>query len=256
MYHVLVWDFVQPFTVLWFLTAVALAGLWWKRREGRPRLLAVTLPFAVLTLLSLPIVSHGVLWLLETRFPPCGDRPAEAEAIVVLASYVYPPDFPGGRPTLDDEALDRCRKAADIYLQGQRCPVLVSGGNAEPGAQRYNSAEVMSEFLVRLGVDSRDLVVENRSRTTYENAVESGKLLAARGIHRIALVTTAAHLPRAAACFRRQGFDVFPCGCHYRANDFRWSVGLFIPKAQFAENSDSAAHEWVGLLWYWMHGRI
>ena len=69
-------------------------------------------------------------------------------------------------------------------------------------------------------------------------------------------VTTAAHLPRAAACFRRQGFDVFPCGCHYRANDFRWSVGLFIPKAQFAENSDSAAHEWVGLLWYWMHGRI
>src|SRR5262249_37927778 len=55
------------------------------------------------------------------------------------------------------------------------------------------------------------------SRTTYENAVESARLLNDRDMPRVVLVTDAAHLRRAVACFRKQGLDVIPCGSHYRA---------------------------------------
>jgi len=58
---------------------------------------------------------------------------------------------------------------------------------------------VHAGFLVKLGVPATDVLVEDRSRTTSENAVETQKLLALRGISKILLVTDAAHDLRADA---------------------------------------------------------
>src|SRR5207237_10847226 len=102
MYQLFVWEFLQPYAILFLVTGFALLRLWHRRQETRARLLWVSLPFAILFVISLPAVADLVLGSLEWKYPPLGERPADVQAIVVLASYVYPPAGEGGLPELDE----------------------------------------------------------------------------------------------------------------------------------------------------------
>ena len=134
--------------------------------------------------------------------------------------------------------------------------MLVSGGKVDPGSSGPPGAEVMHAFLSQQGVDAADLITESRSRTTYENAVESCRLLRERGVRKILLVTDAVHMHRAARCFRKQGVEVVPAPCNHRATEFDLSLFAFLPDPRAAAGLQEAAHEWLGLAWYWLQGRI
>ena len=134
--------------------------------------------------------------------------------------------------------------------------MVASGGNPDPTQLGPTCGEAMSEFLADAGVAPADLLSEERSRTTYENAAETHRLLDRRGVKRIALVTSATHLRRSERCFRAQGFEVAPRGANYMATDLRWSIRTFLPSSSAAHTVSAATHEWIGLAWYWMHGRI
>ena len=125
-----------------------------------------------------------------------------AQAIVLLAGMVAPPDEFQPRPVLSDETVTRCLKAAQLYQESGPRLIVVSGGKVDSSKPGPTCARAMADFLMGLGVEPRDLVTEERSRTTHENAVETGRLLAARGIQHIVLVTSATHMPRAERCFR------------------------------------------------------
>ena len=104
---------------------------------------------------------------------------------------------------------------------------------------------------------AQHILLEDRSGTTYENAVESAKILRERGIEKVLLVTDGASLPRAAMCFQGQGIDVIPSGCRYRTlGGFRYSVVDFLPSVDAANDVSEAWHEWLGLIWYWFRGKI
>jgi uncharacterized SAM-binding protein YcdF (DUF218 family) len=254
MYSILVWQLLEPFTVLWLLLGLALINLWRKRQETRRRLLLVTVPYFAVTVLCLPVVGDLSLLSLERLHPPLTQRPEETQAIVVLSSHVFSP-FPPGQPAeMDESSYDRCLKAAQMYHQGTPCPVVVSGTSPDPDGM--NHAAVMRDFLVRLGVSEADVIVEGKSHDTYENAVESAVLLHERGLSHILLVTDATHLHRAAACFRKQGLEVIPCGCRYRKWDFEFSLRKFLPRAKVGETVQRVCHEWLGLCWYWFRDRI
>lgn len=59
----------------------------------------------------------------------------------------------------------RIRKAYELYRQGIITKIIVSGGNA-PG--EITEAEAASKFLTNLGVDKKDLVIDNETSTTNE----------------------------------------------------------------------------------------
>ena len=103
----------------------------------------------------------------------------------------------------------------------------------------------MRDFLVRTGIDPSGVVVEGRSRSTYENAVECGKLLRARGLRRVILVTEASHMDRAVRCFRKQGIDAIPSACRYRATELNLSpLGWLHGQSAFisAQASDTSVY--------------
>jgi uncharacterized SAM-binding protein YcdF (DUF218 family) len=109
--------------------------------------------------------------------------------------------------------------------------------------------------LVGLGVDPQRIELEERSRTTCENAEQS--LLAAKPNlgDRWVLVTSASHMPRAVACFRAVGFSVIPYPVDYRT---RGTADLRRPVDSIAdglEALDLAAHEWIGLATYRLLGQ-
>jgi uncharacterized SAM-binding protein YcdF (DUF218 family) len=257
MYEVLVWKLFQPFTLLILLSGVAVLNLWRKRRESRRRLVCLTAIFAALALLSLPIVGRVAVGSLEWQNPPMRDRPADAQAIVVLSSHVQPADDLHPEPELDEPSLNRCLRAARVYHQGPACPVLVSGGKGDADDPGPTCPEVMRNFLVQLGVRESDLILDLNSQSTYENAVESRKLLDDRQLHKIILITDAAHLVRATGCFNKQGLEVVPCGCFYRAAPKEGlSLEDFLPSLSAARGCARAFHEWLGLAWYRLRGRI
>ena len=247
---------LQPFVSLACLTLLGAAVLWWRRRETRPRLLLVTVPLVCLAVMSTPVVSYLALGSLEWQYPPCYDTPREAETIVVLSGHVRPPDRIRLRAELGDNTLGRCLHAAELYDQGKPCLVVLCGGKVDPSTAGPTFAAAMCDFMVQQGVARSDLLLEDQSRTTYENAVETARLLRGRGIEKIVLVTSATHMQRAERCFRSQGFDVRASGCRYRATQFRWSLSQFLPDAGSARDVEDVAHEWLGLFWYWLHGRI
>jgi uncharacterized SAM-binding protein YcdF (DUF218 family) len=242
--------FVQPLTLAYLGLIAVLVGLWLRRRESGRWLLATTVCVAALVMASMPAIVYPLVGSLEWQYPPDDTRPNEAQAIVVLDAGIRFPDRTRRRAELDLDSMRRCVHAAELYHQGNSCPVVVTGGAIDPGGSGVVVADVLGEFLQRLGVKPADILFERTSRSTRENARECGALLADHRIDRIVLVTDATHLPRAVGCFRKEGFQVYPSGCYYLATEWRWNVSAFVPNPSAAQSFRAVCHEWIGMGWY------
>lgn len=236
--------------------SLSVARLWYRRCESLGQLLLVSLLLVALTVLNLPVVGYLALGTLEWRYPPDGPRSRDSGAIVVLSGDLRPPDAVRPRAELGQDSLYRCIHAAELYRRSGPCPVLVSGGKVDPHVPGPTLARAMGDFLRELGVRDSDIGLEEHSRTTHENAVETARLLRGRGIARVVLVTEAYHMPRALRCFRKQRIEVIPSACHHRATEFRYSLSDFLPSPTAALHCQLVVHEWLGMVWYWLLGRI
>lgn len=246
---------LQPLVVMHLMMGISLVRLW---RGGRVRsraLACLTTAYVLWLLVCLPAVAHVASGSLEWWYLPLIQRPADSQAIVVFGGGTLPPDKVRTAAALDAPSMYRCQAAVALYRDGAPCPVFLAGGKPDPQIKGAPCAELMRDWMLAQGVASSDIVVENQSRTTHENAVEVQRLLAARGIQRVVLVTHAWHMLRAVACLRRQGLDVVPAGCQQRATEFPGLRG-FLPHLEAACDFHLAAHEWLGLAWYWACDRI
>jgi uncharacterized SAM-binding protein YcdF (DUF218 family) len=120
-----------------------------------------------------------------------------ADAIVVLGCALH-----GGRP---NPALLRRVECGVSLLAGGAAPLLLLAGG---GFGVRAEAEVMREIALTRGAPDAALLLEPRSRNTYENAVEAARLLRERGAATVILVSDRHHLPRARLQFRRAGLAV------------------------------------------------
>jgi uncharacterized SAM-binding protein YcdF (DUF218 family) len=247
---------LQPSVLLLLLLGIALVRLWRHHRELRGRLVWLVGPYIVFVALCLPPVGYVALGSLEWGYPPCTQRPLDAQAIVVLGGGVVVTDAAREEVQLDQASLYRCLQTAKLYHQGSPCLVLVTGGKPDPEAPGPPCADLMHEFLLQLGVPAADTIVENQSRTTFENAAACRTLLEPRGIRHVVLVTDATHLHRACGCFAKQGIEATPSGCTYRATRLTLSVLNFLPTLGAAQDCQRVFHEWLGIAWYWFRGRI
>jgi uncharacterized SAM-binding protein YcdF (DUF218 family) len=246
---------LQPYSLLFVVIAIAIVLLWRRRVASRRLLMLLTVPMILLTAANLPVVADLAVGSLEWSYPTTYDRPDDIEAIVVLCGYVRSPNDQFPEAELGPDTLYRCIHAARLYHQGKPCLVIVSGGTLR-GTQGPSMAETMKKFLLTQGIPERDLAMEDQALSGYENAVETGKLLSELGKNRVLLVTSAVHMPRAAACFHARGICVTPAACDYLTREYRVSLSSFWPSADAAKKSQTAAREWLGLVWYWFHDRL
>ena len=249
-------ELLEPQRLAMLGLAVALTWLWWRNREGRRPLLAAIVPFCVLWGVSLPVTTHFSNTLLQGRYRPLEARPVEAQCIVVLSGFALPRDARRPQPVLGEDTLYRCLHAAELYRRGPRCPVVVSGGLVNPAADMPPLGHQMRDFLMELGVAETDILIEDGSTTTYENAEQCAKLLAGRQAEAIVLVTDALHMQRAERCFLHAGLKVVPAPCQMQNERFEWSLSGFLPSAAAAWSMQEVTHEILGLIWYKLKGRI
>jgi len=203
---------------------ILLGLLGWVLGRRRPALGAALSGFslAALLLLSLPVTAYSLMSRLEA--PPLSDPRAlgDARAIVILAGGVArgAPDW--GGDTINLFTLQRVRFGAKLARQSG-LPVLVTG--AAPDEDGPGEAVMMRDVLsLEFGVTPR--WVDERARNTAGNAREAAALLQAAGIGRVALVTSAFHMPRAQRAFERAGLQVVPAPTGYfghAGGEFEWA---------------------------------
>lgn len=221
---------------------LALLGILLARRWPRAGAAAALAGIGVLLALSLPVVSD-VLERYVERYPPLDlDRRVDAQAVVVLAGGVR--SGPAAGWPDEPSAITFERLAHGVELARRTgLPLLLSGGAVVAGPA---AAETMQVAAGRFfGMQAKWL--ETRSRTTGENARYSAELLAAEGVKRIVLVTSASHMRRSVAQFRAVGLEVVPAPSGgSRARYDGWQDWL--PSAATFDRSAMALHEAVGML--------
>jgi len=224
------------------------ALLYHYRRHLGLRLLLAGSMLAYFT--SIPFSAALLNRALQTTPPltlPLSSWPQSA-AIVVLGGGLHQdaPEY-GSGPTLHARTLGRLRYAAHLARLSS-LPVLASGG--PPRADVPSEAELMREVLQEeFGISP--VLVENRSRDTWENALYSAALLRERGIETVLLVSNAAHLPRAAAAFTAQGLRVIAAPTLFFNQRLQpLDPQSWLPSVTAIEDMHYAAHEWLGQVWY------
>jgi uncharacterized SAM-binding protein YcdF (DUF218 family) len=246
----------QPNSLLFLLLGVGIVNHWRRQRESIRRLLLVALSFAALTLLSIPSIAHLSHGTLEWRYPPAEESSDDAEAIIVLGGGVEPADATRLRAEMNSATLWRCLHDATVYHRAKPCPVVVCGGTVDTGSSAPPVAHLMRDSLRDQGIKDGDLIVKDRSRSTYENAVECREVLARRRINKVILVTDATHMFRALRSFWKQGIAAVPSACAHRATQLECGLFYFLPSANADRNHQRMIHEWLGVAWYWLRGYL
>lgn len=199
---------------------------------------------------------------LEWRYLSPADIP-QVEVIVVLGGATDSALDP--RPTIEvNGAGDRLLYAASLYRQGKAEYILLSGGRIDWLDAGRASAEDMADLLEWMGVPRQVIWLESESRNTYENAANCRAILAAKGIDRILLVTSAQHMPRSVGLFERQGFEVIPAPTDFSLTRAEWDALThgslpaqlisLLPSANHLAQTTSALKEYLGILIYWLRG--
>lgn len=239
--------YAQPLLLI-FITA-ALAGLL-AVRSPRGKYTALGGVLGVL-LISWPPVD----WLLEQplamRYPVRPfQAPPDLQAIVVLGSNVQPLQYERRYPLPDFETFKRCEHAAWIFQRWGPLPVLACAGK-QP---HVRAGDTMRDLLQRAGVGESMIWTEEQSRSTHENAMYGAKILRAHGVKRIALVVDAQSMPRAAACFRKEGIDVTAAPSEFRT----WGPlsEELLPDWRAIGRNEVTLHEVLGTAWYRLRGWI
>jgi uncharacterized SAM-binding protein YcdF (DUF218 family) len=192
-----------------FIYPVGLACLviflaWRLRSRERWLKIMLTVAFFAIFLGGNKWVAAGLLKPLEWRHLPPEPLP-EAPVIVLLGGGTRSLDYPQQPVPGLNEAGERLLYAAWLFQEGIAPYVLVSGGTM--GGETSSEAAEMSWALQLMGVPEEAIWPEEQSLNTYENAVFTREILAAKGITEIVLVTSAVHMPRSVAIFEKQGFQ-------------------------------------------------
>jgi uncharacterized SAM-binding protein YcdF (DUF218 family) len=251
--------FLYPMGLCLGILSLGLLCLWATRRQRLGKVLA-TLGTLLLLLMSIPFISSGLLVPLEQRYPALlhpeavswePNTSTSPPWIVVLGGgHVSDPRLPANSQ-ISAAALGRVVEGVRLHKAVPGSKLLLSGGAV---SDPVPEAEVMARIAVLLGVKPQDIRLESDSRDTAEEAEIIAKML---GREKFILVTSAAHMPRSMALFKRRGMQPIAAPTDFRASNTRSSGPIrFFPGVASLGQTQTAVHEYLGLAWAWLRGEI
>jgi uncharacterized SAM-binding protein YcdF (DUF218 family) len=229
---------------------VALARAWRHSTKGKKPWL-LTISIVGMLMLSTNVVAWLFALPLEGRYSHDALPREDADAIVILSGNVHHPTKNRPYSLLAQDTFQRLQHGVWLFKHWRPLPILVSGGPVD-GYEPY--AAPMKRALESEGIPDDGIWVEDRSRSTRENAVYSARILRQHQIARVALIVEANSMPRAAAVFRKEGITVIPAPIRFTELDY--DLTDIVPNWRATALNDETLHEYVGLVWYWLYGWI
>jgi uncharacterized SAM-binding protein YcdF (DUF218 family) len=249
---------IQPSTLIALLIGYGSILIWtgWARWGRR----FASFGAILLLIAGLSPLGNALILPLEDRFPRADlDAPPPLTGFVILGGAED--RLVGGAreaPALN-EASERIVEAAILSRRYPEAKIAFSGGDAGILYPAGSEAEGAETLLTALGVPPDRLILEAKSRDTYENAAFLKEELTRKGElgpgKRWLLITSAYHMPRAIGAFRKAGFEVEAWPVDYRTRGRADLTRPFDKVSEGLRRVDVATREWFGLLAYWLRGR-
>ncbi|HEX3019676.1 MAG TPA: YdcF family protein [Chitinispirillaceae bacterium] len=212
----------------------------------------------LLFLFSTRTVSNFLIEVLEKRYYSAQDLPDSCSAIVVLGG--------GGKMILPlqsgleiNDAGDRIIHGARLYKKGVCHRLITTGGWVDPAFKNTPPEGLHNALLLmEMGVDSSDIIIEKNAKNTHEHGPYIAQILDSLHLPRkIILVTSASHMIRSEAVFKKCGFIVYPAPTDYqKSSGKRAFIFNLFPNSGSLDLSNRALHEFYGILGYKLLGWI
>ena len=243
---------LSPFT--WLVVAVFGAFLW-KKEKGRKRFKWTALILFLFFTNTVIFSEFCRLW--EVPGKKIGDVKRFEVGIVLTGMAEYNTDL---NVISIRRGGDRIWQAITLYHEGKIKKILISGDSGYITDRGLHEAKQMKEVLIGWGIPEIDIITEEKSRNTYENAVETKKLLNRSYPHftKFILITSGSHMKRAKGCFDKAGLkcDTYYTDLYTGPNrNYFWDQ-YFIPSVSNFENWNHLMKEVIGYQTYDLIGYI
>jgi uncharacterized SAM-binding protein YcdF (DUF218 family) len=131
--------------------------------------------------------------------------PPSSDAAIVLGGLSDPTSSTSEHWEFN-RSVERLTEAVALYREGRVKALVITSGSGDLLNQETKEAPSLAAWALSMGVPSEALVVESASRNTRENATLTLPLTEAKGFRSFVLITSAVHMPRSAAIFRKAGY--------------------------------------------------
>jgi uncharacterized SAM-binding protein YcdF (DUF218 family) len=162
--------------------------------------------------------------------------------------------------TFFGKGADRITHALQLYRMGKVKKILITGGQGLNPTNTSSEAELLKRFLIMTGMPEADILIEEKSVNTRENALFTKAFLEKNGIatdQEFMLITSAFHIPRSEKCFDKVGLNTIPFPVDYYSHDLKYDLpSLIYPKAEALVHWQILFKEFLGLLMYRVVGYI
>lgn len=152
---------------------------------------------------------------------------------------------------------DRFIQVANLYHRGIIKKVVVTGGTGKLQQDEPAEAFFLRDQLIYNGIPSNDIILETRSRNTYENAVFTKKILDSMQVKPpYILVTSAFHMTRSSQVFAKAGYHFIIYPCDYKVVPADFSIESFlVPNVSLLNEWANPIKEVIGLGVYKLTGK-
>lgn len=198
-------------------------------------------------------LGYFALHLWETQTIQVNNIQEPYEIGIVLGPFIHRSKNKPNDELIKYRAIDRLSQALELYKKGKFKKILLSGGNSE--------MDSTITFLLNQGIPFEDLMFEDQSLNTYENALFSKQFLDKKkySSKRILLITSAYHMRRAKKCFDAVGLSVTPFSVDYFTSCSKlWGVSLedIIPSQGGLKKWEILIREWLSMFFFISKGHI
>lgn len=241
-----------PITLILAILLIGLFLVSMTRRQKTGKIV-VLIGVLFLGMLSYDAVSDKLLQPLEYQYPPLFslENIQNVKWIVVLGGgHISDPKLPI-TSQISKNSLVRLVEGIRIYNGLPKSKLILSGGSV---FEKISNAEVLAEVAIAIGVKKEDLILEDVSKDTEDEVRLIQQIV---GQEWFVLVTSASHMPRSMALFKRLGMHPIPAPTDHLVKECKKiSPGMFYPSANGLCKAERAFYEYLGLAWAKLRGAI
>jgi uncharacterized SAM-binding protein YcdF (DUF218 family) len=245
---------IQP--IVWL---VGLLGWSYFTKNSHKKVKILRGVFWMVILMTNPFLSNRVFHAWEYPALSIESMKDTFDVGIVLGGYSDFDVYPISDRLNFNEGTNRFQDAYLLYKKGIIKKILITSGVGAILGDKMNEADMSKIALLQYGVPESDILIENVSRNTHENAVFTKTLLEKQGFaqSKLLLITSAMHMRRSIGCFKKVGLNFTPFPAHFYATRLQMNIeSTILPDNKAFNKWERFLKEWVGCVVYWLQGYI
>ena len=154
---------------------------------------------------------------------------------------------------------DRLFQTLPLYYNHRIKKILITGGSGSISKPHHREAIYVKRYLKSIAIPDSNIIIENDSKNTYENAIFTKHILDSLQFKgSVLLVTSSFHMRRSLAIFQKAGYkNITPYVTNKITGDRKYEFDYcFIPNVGAIVSLDMILHEMLGYVTYKVKGYL